>query len=80
MCGAPLASSLCWSTGRRASATPATALPAGTAADFLPDRAARRRLNISVEEFMRRWDAGEYVGKADRADVAHVAMLLPFGR
>lgn len=44
------------------------------------DRAARRRLQISGEEFVRRWDAGEYVGKADHPEVARVAMLLPFAR
>lgn len=44
------------------------------------DRAARRRLGISGAEFIRRWDAGEYVGKADEPDVSTVAMLLPFGR
>ena len=44
------------------------------------DRAARRHLGISGEEFIRRWDAGEYVGKADVPGVSTVAMLLPFGR
>lgn len=44
------------------------------------DRAARRRLHMSGDEFIRRWDAGEYEGKADRPDVSRVAMLLPFGR
>jgi len=44
------------------------------------DVAARRRLGISGEEFKRRWDAGEYVGKAAQPDVSRVAMLLPFGR
>jgi hypothetical protein len=44
------------------------------------DRAARRRLGVSGQEFLQRWDAGEYVGKADEPDIARVAILIPFGR
>ena len=44
------------------------------------DRAARRRLGISGEEFLRRWDAGEYVEVADEPNLARVAILIPFGR
>lgn len=44
------------------------------------DEAARRYLGISGEEFLRRWDAGEYRGEADRPGVLDVAMLIPFGR
>lgn len=43
------------------------------------DRAARQALGISGEEFLRRWDAGEYEESEDRA-VARVAMLIPFAR
>jgi hypothetical protein len=46
----------------------------------LLDRAARRRLGMSAEEFIRAWEAGEFVGKADQGGVAGVAMLLPFAR
>jgi hypothetical protein len=38
----------------------------------LLDRQARRYLGMSAEEFAEAWDRG--------ADVARVAMLLPFGR
>lgn len=44
------------------------------------DQVAREALSISGGEFIRRWDAGEYRGKADQQSVARVAMILPFGR
>ena len=44
------------------------------------DQLARQELSISGAEFIRRWDAGEYRGKADQPHVARVAMILPFGR
>jgi hypothetical protein len=43
------------------------------------DRAARRYLNMSGEEFLRRWDAGE-LDEDDRPEVTTVAMLIPFAR
>ena len=43
------------------------------------DQAARRRLNISGEEFLTRWDRGDYRDTDDPA-VADVAMLIPFAR
>ncbi|NVI90426.1 hypothetical protein [Actinomadura sp. BRA 177] len=43
------------------------------------DNAARRRLNISGEEFLARWDRGYYDDSDDPA-VADVAMLIPFAR
>lgn len=45
----------------------------------LLNRQARRYLDISGEEFLRRLDAGEYRGTGD-PDVMHLAMLAPFGR
>jgi len=45
------------------------------------DEQARGRLGVSAEEFLRRWDAGEYAaGEHDRPDVAVVAMLIPLAR
>ena len=41
------------------------------------DRAAREVLNISGEEFLTRYDAGEYEDSDDPA-VTRVAMLIPF--
>ena len=43
------------------------------------DRAAREVLNISGEEFLRRWDSGDYEGADDPA-ITRVAMLIPFAR
>lgn len=45
----------------------------------LLDRAAREVLNISGEEFLARYDAGEYEGSDDPA-ITRVAMLIPFAR
>lgn len=41
------------------------------------DARARYYLNISGEEFLRRWRNGDYVGKTDEFGVATLAMLLP---
>lgn len=49
----------------------------------LLDDQARKLLNISGEEFLRRWDAGEYRDLADAPGQRHImrlAMLIPFGR
>jgi hypothetical protein len=46
----------------------------------LLDELARRYLSMSADEFVSAWDAGELNGPFDSADVARVAMLLPFGR
>jgi hypothetical protein len=47
------------------------------------DRQAQRLLGITGEEFLRRYDAGEYAtpqdGRQQRA-VMKLAMLAPFGR
>ncbi|MBA2715337.1 MAG: hypothetical protein H0U55_17530 [Rubrobacteraceae bacterium] len=48
------------------------------------DRAVRRKLGISGEEFMRRWDAGYYDDPDDRtknpAEVMELGMLMDFAR
>jgi hypothetical protein len=44
------------------------------------DEAARRWLDISADEFLRRWDAGEYAGKADTPSIMNVAPLIPLAR
>ena len=38
---------------------------------------ARRYLGISGDEFVRRWEAGEYAGTADSPGVMDLALLLP---
>ena len=45
----------------------------------LLEGAARECLNISGEEFLARWDAGEYEDLDDPA-ITRVAMLIPFAR
>ena len=47
------------------------------------DRGARTLLQISGEEFLRRWDAGEYQPVPDTAEgrkVGELVMMLPFAR
>jgi hypothetical protein len=47
------------------------------------DRQARKTLNISGDEFLRRWDSGEYRHVRDDAKgrrVRRLAMLIPFAR
>jgi len=43
------------------------------------DRAAREALNLSADEFLAKWDAGDYEDADDPA-VTRVAMLIPFAR
>jgi len=51
--------------------------PEESAAEF--DRQARRRLHMSGEEFLRKWDAGEFPNTEDFA-VSYVASLIPLVR
>jgi hypothetical protein len=47
------------------------------------DEAARRELGISGEEFLRRWDAGEYQPIPDTPEgwkVGRLYMMMPFVR
>ena len=46
----------------------------------LLNEAAEHYLGLSGEDFMLRWDAGEFDHDPDRPEVVRVAMLLPFGR
>ena len=58
-------------------------IPEPVTAEELPCLTSRRRRasDKSSEEFLRRWDAGEYAGPdGDRADVVKVAMLIPLAR
>lgn len=61
--------------------TPSVASPAEGRELF--DRQARRLLGLSGEEFLRKWDAGEYRDLPDTPEtrtVAYLALLIPFGR
>jgi hypothetical protein len=51
--------------------------PEESAEEF--DHQARRRLGMSGEEFLRRWDAGEFPNTEDFA-VSYVASLIPLVR
>lgn len=47
------------------------------------DYQARKLTGRSGDEFLRRWDAGEFRAIADAPDQRHImrlAMLIPFGR
>ena len=47
------------------------------------DDAVRERLGISGDEFIKRWNAGEYAEIADKAGYRHLmglAMLIPIDR
>lgn len=44
------------------------------------DRACRRQLGISGEEFLRRWDAGEYAEPEENVNAEFLGLLIPFAR
>lgn len=47
------------------------------------DAQARKLMHMSGDEFLRRWDAGEFAAIADDPDhpeIMRLAMLIPFGR
>lgn len=47
------------------------------------DQKAEALLGISGQEFLRRWDAGEYQNlpeSPETRDIMFLAMLIPFGR
>lgn len=47
------------------------------------DAEARRSIGMSGDEFIRRWDAGEFPANADdgeRPEIMRMALLISFGR
>jgi hypothetical protein len=46
----------------------------------LLDKQARRYLNMSGDEFVKRWEAGEFDDDPDRPEIMRVAMLIPFAK
>jgi hypothetical protein len=49
------------------------------------DRQARRLVGLSGEEFLAKWDAGEYRDRdldatPEGRKIAHLVLLIPFGR
>lgn len=51
-----------------------------TKARQLFNRQAKQYAQLSGPEFIKRWDAGRFNGKAATPAVMRVVMLLPFGR
>jgi hypothetical protein len=45
----------------------------------LLDQRARHYLHLTADEFLRKWDAGDYRGD-DRPEVMRVVMAIPFAR
>lgn len=44
------------------------------------DRQVRLALDMSGDEFLRKWDAGEFGEDTDRPEIMRLALLIPFGR
>jgi hypothetical protein len=44
------------------------------------DKVAQREMGMSGEEFLRRWDAGEFHDEDEHPEAVNVSMLIPFGR
>ena len=63
---------------------PGIDIPSADEAHAFFDSQAREALGISGEEFLRRWDAGEFQPVSDETPedrkIGHLAMLVPFAR
>ncbi len=46
----------------------------------LLDKHARRYLNMSGSEFIKKWEAGELGDDSDRPEVMRLVMLVPFAK
>lgn len=44
------------------------------------ERQARKRLRLSAQEYIDRWDSGEFVNGEEHSEALRVAMFLPFVR
>ena len=44
------------------------------------DEVARYWLDMSGEDFLKAWDAGEFAGREDTTEVINVAILIPMAR
>lgn len=44
------------------------------------DKTARKLLSISGDEFLARWDRGDYEDEQENMAVTKIAMLIPFAR
>lgn len=69
-------------TVRTTTQQPPSVLPAAEARALF-DRQARMLLDLSGEEFLARWDAGEYRDLPDTPEgrqIGYLVLLIPFGR
>ncbi len=46
----------------------------------LLDKQARRYLNMSGDDFIKKWEAGEFGDDSDRPEVMRLVMLVPFAK
>ena len=68
----------------KTTATLPAVLPLDEATAFF-DHESRRLAGVPAEEFLARWDAGEYRGRdldttPEGRNIAYLALLIPFGR
>jgi hypothetical protein len=46
----------------------------------LLDRQARKYLQISGDEFIKKWESGEFGDDPDRPEIMRLVMLIPFAK
>jgi hypothetical protein len=46
----------------------------------LLDKQARRYLNMSGDEFIQKWESGEFDDDPDRPEIMRLVMLIPFAK
>ena len=46
----------------------------------LLDKQARKYLQLSGDEFIKKWDAGEFDENPDRPEIMRLVMLIPFAK
>jgi len=46
----------------------------------LLDKQARRYLNMSGSELIKKWEAGDFGDNADRPEIMRLVMLIPFAK
>jgi hypothetical protein len=46
----------------------------------LLDKQARRYLNMSGDQFIQKWESGEFDDDPDRPEIMRLVMLIPFAK
>ncbi len=46
----------------------------------LLDKQVRKYLHLSGDEFIKKWDAGEFDENPDRPEIMRLVMLIPFAK